>query len=172
MLWIVDWLAYEDHLTRGLCWVCGVPTRRSHLQQRQCPACRRKWSFVRLRADWALLQAFLVGKKAYKIHSSVGVSYPTAQKHFRLFENALRDRILDCEPPGRFEGDWKDPGVLDQFARFLQERETARFEYSVRRALYFRKPIEETLPPFYDLFFKPRLKERLRRAAAPLNLHV
>ncbi|HPA20380.1 MAG TPA: hypothetical protein PLU30_21700 [Verrucomicrobiae bacterium] len=81
---------YERHLREELCWSCHVATHRSHARQRQCPKCRRKWSFAHLRLRWALLQRFFEKTSVRRAALEVGCSYPTAWWHFERFKIVIR----------------------------------------------------------------------------------
>ena len=80
---------YERHLIGQLCWRCHEATRPSHLRQRRCPACRRKWSYERRRARWELLKAFCLTATAHHAARQVRCSYPTASRAFADFRAAL-----------------------------------------------------------------------------------
>ncbi len=77
---------YEAHLARELCWTCHVPTHRSHQAQRQCPKCRKKWSYRRRQIELRLLRAFATGINVKRAAAQVGVAYRTAWTHFLTFE--------------------------------------------------------------------------------------
>jgi hypothetical protein len=81
---------YERHLRLELCWLCHGQTHRSHAQQRQCPICRRKWSYVRRRLEWALLQAFCLMDTPYRAAKDLGAAYRTAWSHYMEFERVIR----------------------------------------------------------------------------------
>ena len=81
---------YERHLIGLLCWRCHEATRPCHLRQRQCPACRRKWSYERRRVQWELLKAFCLTASAHHAARSVRCSYPTAHRAFTRCRATLR----------------------------------------------------------------------------------
>ncbi len=81
---------YERHLTEQLCWLCHVPTSRSSAQQRQCPRCRRKWSFHQRQLRWSLLRLFATAITPAEAARRAHVSYRTAWAHFLRFEHTLR----------------------------------------------------------------------------------
>lgn len=82
---------YEKHLIGELCWDCHEATKPSSGRQRQCPRCRRKWSYAQKQQQWALLRAFVLQASANHAAKSVGVSYPTAYTAFRRFREVLAD---------------------------------------------------------------------------------
>ena len=81
---------YERHVEGQLCWDCGVETKRSHARQRQCPKCRKKWSYLRLQQEWLVLKAFCDGQNAHRTGHALHIAYGTVRKYFRRFEEALR----------------------------------------------------------------------------------
>ena len=81
---------YERHLEGQLCWDCGVETTRSHARQRQCPKCRKKWSYLRLQQEWLVLKEFCDGQNAHRTGRTLHIAYATVRKYFRQFEEALR----------------------------------------------------------------------------------
>ena len=81
---------YERRLLQQLCWICGAPTTRSSAQQRQCPNCRRKWSFRRRQLRWNLLQLFASGLTPAEAARRLQICYRTAWTHFLDFERVVR----------------------------------------------------------------------------------
>ena len=47
---------YERHLVGLLCWTCQAATGPCNDRRRQCPRCRKKWSYDRRWAQWELLK--------------------------------------------------------------------------------------------------------------------
>lgn len=82
---------YEKHLIGELCWECHEATKPSSGRQRQCPRCRRKWSYVQAQQQWGLLRAFVLQASANHAAKTVGVSYPTAYAAFMRFREVLAD---------------------------------------------------------------------------------
>jgi hypothetical protein len=81
---------YERRLFQQLCWICGNPTTRSSAQQRQCPRCRRKWSFRQRQLRWKLLHLFASALTPADAARRLSVSYRTAWTHFLRFERIVR----------------------------------------------------------------------------------
>jgi hypothetical protein len=81
---------YERHLEGGLCWHCHVATHKSHARQRQCPACRRKWSYHHRQLEWRLLKAFCEVYSVRHTSRTLHVAYRTVWNHFMRFEIAVR----------------------------------------------------------------------------------
>ena len=66
---------YERYLEAQLCWHCGVETTRSHARQRQCPRCRKKWSYFRLQQEWLVLKGFCDGQNAHRTGRDLHIAY-------------------------------------------------------------------------------------------------
>jgi hypothetical protein len=56
---------YREYLTSMRCWVDGEKTHGFHRQQRQCPVCRRKWSFRNRLIRLELLFGYCRGKDGF-----------------------------------------------------------------------------------------------------------
>ena len=87
---------YERHLIGQLCWACHAATAASHARQRQCPRCRRKWSYHTRRLRWERLKAFCLGATAHHAARSVPCHYATAFTTYRTCRTALA-RMADEE---------------------------------------------------------------------------
>jgi hypothetical protein len=73
---------YREYLTSMRCWVDGEKTHGFHRQQRQCPVCRRKWSFRNRLIRLELLFGYAEGKTASAAAGEAGCSRNTAQAFF------------------------------------------------------------------------------------------
>jgi transposase len=82
---------YERHLIGQLCWTCHAATAGSHARQRQCPQCRRKWSYDRRRTRWELLRAFCLATTAHHAARVIRCDYRTAHTAFAGFRRTLAD---------------------------------------------------------------------------------
>jgi len=80
---------YERHLIGQLCWNCHAATTASSARQRQCPRCRRKWSYATRRLRWELLKAFCLRATAHHAARSLPCHYATAFAAYRRFRLAL-----------------------------------------------------------------------------------
>lgn len=49
---------FQHRLAQQRCWIDGARTHHSFAGQRQCPQCRRKWSFSNLQRHWRLAKLF------------------------------------------------------------------------------------------------------------------
>src|SRR4051794_1823992 len=78
---------YERHLVGLLCWGCHAATGPCNARQRQCPRCRKKWSYDRRRTQWELLKAFCLNATAHHAARFARCDYRTAYQaymHLRL----------------------------------------------------------------------------------------
>lgn len=80
---------YEKQLIGELCWCCGAATHRSNERQRQCPKCRRKFSYHQQQKQWALLQAFVLQASAHHAAKTVGTAYHTAYRFYMSLREYL-----------------------------------------------------------------------------------
>lgn len=152
---------YRALLAAGRCPTCRT-TRRTHGSgggQRQCPECRRKWSFARLRAEMDLLAAFAHATPARTAAERLGISQARVLRHYARFRAAIpaahADRVrqalispaglfpseaarrveavLDC-PPERVDGAGSGrltASVVGQAVVFLAAEEVDRFTADV-----------------------------------------
>jgi hypothetical protein len=84
---------FNRHVTQKLCWIDGSPTHASSARQRQCPLCRRKWSYDGLSKRWLLAQEYCAGRNRRAAAQAVGVDVHTAGRHYAAFERALADHL-------------------------------------------------------------------------------
>jgi transposase len=98
---------YEKHVVGELCWECHAATHGSAARQRQCPRCRRKWSYERRRQQWEILKAFVLGASAHHAARTLRISYPTVWRHYRAWRQRLWERSERERPPlcGQIEAD-------------------------------------------------------------------
>ncbi len=86
---------YERHLVGQLCWACHAATVGCHARQRQCPRCRRKWSYATRRVRWELLKAFALRATAHHAARVVGCDYGTAHVAYRRLRGTLADMAAE-----------------------------------------------------------------------------
>src|SRR4051794_4852653 len=89
---------YERHLIGLLCWDCHAATGACNARQRQCPRCRKKWSYDRRRTQWELLKAFCLNATAH--HTA---------------------RFARCDYRTAYHGDWR-PGYVDVARGWVWDR--------------------------------------------------
>ena len=90
---------YEKHLMGELCWDCHAATHGSAARQRQCPGCRRKWSYEQRRQQWEILKAFVLGSTAHHTARTLRISYPTVWHHYRSWRRCLWEQSERERPP-------------------------------------------------------------------------
>ena len=86
---------YERHLIGLLCWHCHAATGLCNARQRQCPRCRKKWSYDRRRTKWELLKAFCLNATAHHAARFARCDYRTAYRaymHLRLTVAEMADQ--------------------------------------------------------------------------------
>ena len=84
---------YRLYVAQALCWVDGVPTHNSSDRQRQCPKCRRKWSYDRLGTELDLLEAYCHGTSATQAARDVRCAKNTALGHFNHFTRKMEETV-------------------------------------------------------------------------------
>ena len=82
---------YERHLVGLLCWVCHAATGPCNARQRQCPRCRREWSYDRRRTQWELLKAFCLNATAHHAARFARCDYRTAYRAYMRLRLALAE---------------------------------------------------------------------------------
>ena len=66
---------FQYRLAEQRCWLDDEPTHASHAGQRQCPRCRRKWSYTAMRRNWRLAELFCSpSNPEYELHRDWGAS--------------------------------------------------------------------------------------------------
>jgi hypothetical protein len=80
---------FNRHLTRKLCWIDSKATHASSARQRQCPLCRRKWSYDGLAKQWLLAQEYCAGHTRREAAEAAGVDVHTAGRHYAAFDKAV-----------------------------------------------------------------------------------
>lgn len=155
---------FDRHLAGELCWLDGFPTVASHAGQRQCPHCRRKWSFAAMRRRWLVAQEFCKGASRRVAAERAGVEEHAAGRHYRVFQNKLAqfftDRISRSE--GRFSA---DPLRLADFCRRAQAQPDRRKRLLLMVQFCFEDmPIEGRLEVLYLVCFRPKIHALVRAA--------
>jgi transposase len=90
---------YERHLVGLLCWACHAATGPCNARQRQCPRCRRKWSYDRERTRWELLKAFCLNATAHHASRFARCDYRTAYRAYMHFRLALGEMTAEEKRP-------------------------------------------------------------------------
>jgi transposase len=90
---------YERHLVGLLCWVCHAATGPCSARQRQCPRCRKKWSYDRRRTQWGLLKAFCLNATAHHAARFARCDYRTAYRADMRLRLALGEMTAEEKRP-------------------------------------------------------------------------
>lgn len=85
--------AFNRHLTRKLCWIDSTATHASSARQRQCPRCRRKWSYDGLAKAWIVAQEYCAGHTRREAAAAAEVDVHTAGHHYASFDLALAKHV-------------------------------------------------------------------------------
>ena len=83
--------SYRRYLEDRRCWVDGTPTHASSGQQRQCPKCRRKWSYDQRLLQISLLEQYCQGITASQAAKNIGCAKNTARSHYNDFRIAMEE---------------------------------------------------------------------------------
>ena len=86
---------YERHLVGLLCWACHSATGRCNARQRQCPRCRKKWSYDRKRTRWELLKAFCLNATAHHAARFARCDYRTAYRVYMKLRLTLAEMTAE-----------------------------------------------------------------------------
>ncbi len=90
---------YERHLVGLLCWSCHAATGPCNARQRQCPRCRKRWSYDRKRIHWELLKAFCLNPTAHHAARYIRCTYRTAHQTYMRFRLALGEMTAEEKRP-------------------------------------------------------------------------
>ncbi len=149
--------SFNRHLAKKLCWVDGVPTHRSSARQRQCPRCRRKWSYDGLAKMWMLAQEYCAGHTRREAAAATGVDVHTAGRHYAAFDLALAGYVRGLLDEGKSwvlgEGE-----KLHQVLRKGLRSPTRRQKLRLAARLSFEKlRMRRRLELIYELTFAPKI---------------
>ncbi len=90
---------YERHLVGSLCWSCHVSTGPCNARQRQCPRCRKKWSYGLRRVQWELMKAFCLNAAAHHAARCARCDYRTAYRAYMRLRLALGEMTAEEKRP-------------------------------------------------------------------------
>lgn len=160
---------YNRYLTRQLCWIDGTPTHGSSARQRQCPRCRRKWSFDGLAKQWLLAQEFCYGCTRREAATVSGVDVHTAGYYYLMFERSLAAnvrRLID-EGKGWVLADTdRLHEVLREAMKMRRQRQKARL---VARLRLEKLNVRQRLDLIFTEVFSRKV-ELLRRGRSMTNI--
>lgn len=155
---------FDRHLALELCWLDDFPTVASHAGQRQCPHCRRKWSFAAMRRRWLVAQEFCKGSSRRVAAGRAGVEAHAAGRHYRDFQGKLAQFFTDriSRKDGRFSA---DPEQLADLCRRAQAQPDRRKRLLLMVEICFDDmAIEERLEVLYLVCFRPKVQALVRAA--------
>lgn len=84
---------YQRYVAEQLCWIDGFPTHSSSDLQRQCPHCRKKWSYERLGQELRLLEQYCLGSNASEAARAIECAKNTALSHFSTFTHQMQEAV-------------------------------------------------------------------------------
>lgn len=151
---------FNRHVTEQLCWIDGSPTRFSSARQRQCPRCRRKWSYEGLSKRWLLAQEYCAGRNRRSAAQAAGVDVHTAGRYYAEFDRALAGHLRRNLRLGR--------GWTFAAMRSSRSITTARATSQKQRLRWAAEfcmegvPVYRRLQLLYDLVFSARVERLLR----------
>ena len=153
---------FNRHLTRQLCWIDGAVTHASSARQRQCPRCRRKWSYEGLSNGWILAQEYCAGHSRREASAAAGVDVHTAGRYYADFQLALAGHVRRLLAEGEA---WKlgDAEKLHRLFRMgLANSEPRQRRRLAARTCFDGLGMRKRLDMLYELVFA----EKLRRLTA------
>ena len=159
---------FDRYLRRRLCWIDGAPTHASSARQRQCPHCRRKWSYDRLRMRWEAAVAFAGGKPRGECAEEHGIDIHTAGRLYAQMEDRLVDHFAS-ELAGSSAGEMADGEEMMEVWRRTRKLRTRRALHRHLVELGLRhRTLEERVELVFQLCFREQLRRSIiRRMALP-----
>lgn len=155
---------FDRHLRLELCWLDGIPTGESHAGQRQCPHCRRKWSYAVLRQQWLVAREFCKGSNRRTAAKAADTDVHTAGRHYKRFHELLAPHFVELVKR-RDDGFFADPDRLATACRQAMKTLDLRKRLLLVVDLYLAEmPAESRLELIYRLAFRERIKVLIRSA--------
>jgi len=153
---------FDRFLRRRLCWIDGTPTHASSARQRQCPHCRRKWSYHQLLLRWDAALALAAGKSRVECASKLGIDIHTAGRLYTAMEKRLVEHLA-VELSGSHAGHSADAQEMMEACRRIQKLRTKSARHRHLAELFLR---HRTIAQRVDLIFQLCFRDRVRAAAA------
>lgn len=164
---MLRWHDFEAYLSSRLCWIDSIPTHGGGGNQRQCPKCRKKWSFIRLEQQALLIRHFCALTTTERIPTpsyvarQTRLAYNTVHTHFRAFEQRLdtfipeyvRNRAADFAP--------LTPEDYIYVKRISAARATTRHGAILRLYVLRQLPFEERCELVYRVSLLPELAPKI-----------
>lgn len=157
---------FDRFLRRQLCWIDGTPTHASSARQRQCPHCRRKWSYARLQVRWDAAVALAAGKSRVECADEVGIDIHTAGHLYAAMERRLVEHFAR-ELASSAAGNSADAQEMMEAWRKLQRlrTQTARNRHLAELCLRHRA-VEHRVNLLFQLCFRDEVRARVSRRLA------
>ena len=152
---------FDRHVTQKRCWIDGSPTHLSSARQRQCPLCRRKWSYEGLSKQWRLAQEYCAGRNRRAAARAAGVDVHTAGRHYARFQRALAGHLRRNLKQGRA---WKFAAI--RAPRRIGAEKPPSQEQILRRAARLcleGLSVYRRMQLIYDVIFAARVERLLRQ---------
>ena len=157
---------FDRHLRLELCWLDGVPTAASHAGQRQCPHCRRKWSYAVLLRQWVIAREFCKGSNRRTAAKAASTDVHTAGRHYRRFQELLAPHFVELmrREDGEF---FADPlRLADCYHEALKTPDPRKRLFLIVDLCLGEMPAESRLELLYRLVFQGGVQQLIRSAIA------
>jgi len=153
---------FDRFLRRRLCWIDGTPTHASSARQRQCPHCRRKWSYDRLLLRWNAALELAAGQSRVGCACELGIDIHTAGRLYAAMERRLVEHLA-AELAGSHAGESAGAQEMMEAWRRIQRLRTksARNRHLSELCLPHRTVAERV-----DLIFQLCFRHRVRGDAS------
>jgi hypothetical protein len=140
----------------------GFPTTESSNGQRQCPHCRRKWSFKNLTKEWDVAREFCHGTTRSIAAARTGME---AHAVGRLYRRLAATIVVVAANEIRLrEYSFKDAEKANiEIAKLQRAREGKMRDERISQIYLNEMAIEAR----YELLFRYVFKERVRKIATP-----
>lgn len=162
----MDAADFDRHLRLELCWLDGIPTAASHAGQRQCPHCRRKWSYAVLRRQWLVATEFCKGSNRRMAAAVAGIDVHTAGRHYKRFQESLAPHFVELmrREDGEFSAD--PLRLADCYHEALRTPDPRKRLLLIVELFYGEMQAEVRLDLLYRLAFQERVQQLIRSAIA------
>jgi hypothetical protein len=156
---------FDRFLRLQLCWLDGVPTEQSHAGQRQCPHCRRKWSYANLSRRWLVAQEFCQGSTRTAAARKAGLDVHTVGHLYKSYQNVLAPLFANSIRQGAASGFHVDPQRLAECCRQAMRTRNPRKRMVLMVELCLAEmPQEGRLEVLYKAAFQEPLRKLIRSA--------
>ena len=136
---------YQRYVAERLCWIDGFPTHASSDLQRQCPHCRKKWSYERLGQELRLLEQYCLGSNASEAARAIECAKNTALYHFGLFSSEMQEAVASMLLDGSIATNPLTVTELRSLENALRAGDRLRREKACRHLFFVSLAYEERL---------------------------